>query len=85
MEARLLKYDDNSTQDEQEWVLHGDPRSLSVCDKFVAGKRNLYQLRLISGYPTFQTPNPRRNRFQVYVLEQDIVHSQCLYSRMNGY
>lgn len=37
VEARLLKCD-NSTQDEQEWVLHSDPRASSVYDRFVAGK-----------------------------------------------
>ena len=38
MEARLLKCADETAQDEQEWVLHDDPRSLSICDKFVPGK-----------------------------------------------
>ena len=37
VEARLLKCS-NSSRDVQRWILHGDPRVLSVCDKFVAGK-----------------------------------------------
>ena len=35
--AMLLKHN-NNIQDEQRWVLHGDPRALSVCDKFVPGR-----------------------------------------------
>ena len=37
VQAMLLKHN-NDTQDEQQWVLHGDPRALSVCDKFVPGR-----------------------------------------------
>lgn len=37
MEAKLLKCD-NETSDGQLWILHGDPRALSICDKFVPGK-----------------------------------------------
>ena len=38
VEAKLLKCDDETVQDEQQWVLYGDPRALSICDKFVPGK-----------------------------------------------
>ena len=37
VQAMLLKHN-NNIQDEQLWVLHGDPRALSVCDKFVPGR-----------------------------------------------
>lgn len=38
MEARLLKCDDESVQGDQDWVLHGDSRPISICNKFVPGK-----------------------------------------------
>lgn len=38
VEARLLKCEDETVQDEQEWVIHDDPRSLSICSRFVPGK-----------------------------------------------
>ena len=38
VEAKLLKCDDESVQNEQAWVIHDDPRALSVCDKHVPGK-----------------------------------------------
>ena len=37
VQAMLLKHN-NNIKDEQQWVLHGDPRVLSVCDKFVPGR-----------------------------------------------
>ena len=37
VQAMLLKHN-NNIQHEQQWVLHGDPRALSVCDKFVPGR-----------------------------------------------
>lgn len=38
IEARLLKCDDESVQGEQDWVLHGDSRPISICNKFVPGR-----------------------------------------------
>jgi len=38
VEARLLKCDDESEQGQQDWVLHGDSRPISICNKFVPGK-----------------------------------------------
>lgn len=35
VEAKLLKCDDESVQNEQAWIIHDDPRALSVCDKHV--------------------------------------------------
>ena len=38
MEARLLKCDAESAKGEQDWVVHGDSRPISICNKFVPGK-----------------------------------------------
>lgn len=38
VEARLLKCDAESAKGEQDWVVHGDSRPISICNKFVPGK-----------------------------------------------